>query len=191
MQESEPELRSDDTQSTKLTMADKVEGARRYKKEGNELYREKCPRKALGKYHRCLLYIKAIEMRKTLLPFMILDPEEMIPVETRDEVTRLKADCYNNLAACLLQMPKCDNNKVITYCDLVLAIKPRNVKAQYRKAVAHYNLGHYDVASKMLTNAGGLLKRSDADINKYLELCAQQEQQYDKECKKVYGKMFG
>lgn len=188
MAKCEPEL-GPENQSTKLTVVEKVEEARRYKKEGNELYKENRPKKALGKYHRCLLYIKAVEAQKTMLPFT-LETEEALPVELRDEVTRLKVDCYNNLAACLLQMPRCDNNKVITYCDLALAVNPGNVKAQYRKAVAHYNLGHYDVASEMLTNAGGLLKHSDANINKYLELCAQKEEQYNKECKKMYRKIF-
>lgn len=174
--------------STKMTMIEKVEQARQYKKEGNELYKENRPRQALGKYHRCLLYIKAVEEGKRL-PIMP-EPREVLPIQLKDEVMRMRADCYNNLAACLLQMPQCDHRKVITYCDLALAVDPRNVKAQYRKAVAHYNLGNYDVAAGILADAKRLLKHPDANINRYLELCAEKEKQYNKECKKLYEKMF-
>ncbi|CAN7994882.1 unnamed protein product, partial [Ixodes hexagonus] len=156
--------------------------------EGNELYKGNNPRQALGKYHRCLLYIKAVEEKKRLP--MMPEPQEVMPLQLKDEVMRMKADCYNNMAACLLQMPQCDNKKVITYCDLALAVNPSNVKAQYRKAVAHYNLANYDVATRILTDAKRLLKNPDANVNRYLELCAEKEKQYNKECKKRYEKMF-
>lgn len=72
--------------------------AEAFKAEGNELYKSKDYTKAAGKYHRALLYLRAIKSNE-LLPLAVLMPkEEPIPEEDQKRINQVMVDCYNNLA---------------------------------------------------------------------------------------------
>lgn len=72
--------------------------AEAFKAEGNELYKSKDYTKAVGKYHRALLFLRAINSNE-LLPLPIPMPkEEPISEEDQKRVDQVTVDCYNNLA---------------------------------------------------------------------------------------------
>ncbi|KAG0424419.1 hypothetical protein HPB47_028356 [Ixodes persulcatus] len=104
--------------------------------EGNELYKENRPRQALGKYHRCLLYIKAVEEGKRL-PIMP-EPREVLPIQLKDEVMRMRADCYNNLAV------TGDDKKAACKCE---------IRAHYADLVQHMATEKHVRNSRPLSSA--------------------------------------
>ncbi|KAL3872619.1 hypothetical protein ACJMK2_035834 [Sinanodonta woodiana] len=175
------------------------EKAQEYKSEGNDLYKEKNYRQAIKKYHRALLHLRGIGQMKSsgLTSFA---PEESIqqlgfskelPPETQREAISLQADCYNNLAACLIQVDTPNYQKIIEYCDRVLEISPGSAKALYRKGMSLYNLQKYEKALEALeqakcTDKGG----NDPAIKKYMHMCKQELDRQERELKKAYKSMF-
>lgn len=82
-----------------ISDAEKMEVAERFKKEGNELYKAKKYKGAIGKYHRAIIQLKAVGQNKSVGSIMGLSAEQTeTPVEILDQTNRLKGDCYNNLA---------------------------------------------------------------------------------------------
>ena len=85
---------------------DKLLSAKTFKAEGNELHKNKEFRKAIGKYHRALLQLKAIGQSKSAGLGAFMSDEDLesmgyssnVPEELQAEATQLLADCYNNLA---------------------------------------------------------------------------------------------
>lgn len=150
------------------------EHAKLCKQEGNELYNSQKIRPAIRKYHECLLYVRACQSKYDTA----VNPSP-IPVctEVKEQLDRLKADCYNNLAACLLLQPNCNYSRVVGYCDNVLRILPGNVKALFRKGVAHYHMGNYTTARSYLNDAKRLRKTPDEEITKYIKLCTEATEQ--------------
>ena len=87
-----------------LTTDEKLEKARHYKQQGNENYKAKSYKTAIGKYHRALLFLKGIESSKSgqaLLTGLAQQPAEKIPEDTLADMSALMCDCYNNLAGSL------------------------------------------------------------------------------------------
>lgn len=174
-------------QKTKVLL-EHVETARAFKKEGNERYTQKEIRQAMRCYHKCLLYIRAVLDVK--VPQFMRPSKEVLPAEVKEEVKQMRANCYNNLAACLLATPNGDSGRVITYCDNVLSEYPKNVKALYRKGVALYNLKNYDEAMRNLLEARHLVRSSDPDIATYINLCEQRIEEYKQQQKVRFEGMF-
>lgn len=135
--------------------------AKAHKEAGNEAYGKKNIKRAIVKYHAALLCIK------------LCNPKEQPGTAIKAQVERLRADCYNNLAACLLLQPNCDYSRVIEYCSNTLRVLPKNTKAMYRKGVAHYHLRNYSLARQYLDDAKKLRKVPDEEIEHYLKLCIQ------------------
>lgn len=90
--------------------SEKMELAKKFKSEGNECHKNKDYKRAVGKYHRALLQLKAIGSAKSagLGAFMSeksmeeLGYSQHVPEVLRIEVTKLTGDCYNNLAGEIL-----------------------------------------------------------------------------------------
>ncbi|XP_067134986.1 tetratricopeptide repeat protein 9C-like isoform X2 [Centruroides vittatus] len=89
-----------------ISVEEKLQTAKKFKEEGNNLYKSKNYKMAMGKYHRALLYIKGIEEhhQKDNLPSMFYQGNltqnntKSLSKNIQEEVKILKADCYNNLA---------------------------------------------------------------------------------------------
>ncbi|KAK8782812.1 hypothetical protein V5799_015841 [Amblyomma americanum] len=126
------------------------EHAKVCKQEGNELYKSQMIKPAIRKYHQCLLYVRACQSKYDTA---VHPPPVPVNAEVKEQLERLKADCYNNLAACLLLQPNCDYTRVVTYCDNALRILPGNVKALFRKGLAHYHMGNYSTARGYFNDA--------------------------------------
>lgn len=73
--------------------------AKSFKEEGNALFKGKMYKKAAGKYHRGLLYLKGIESKQNQLPFPFQNTEPVhLSSDDLAAVSALRVDIYNNLA---------------------------------------------------------------------------------------------
>jgi len=90
------------------------------------------------------MYIKGIEIDG--LPHPLRKTKVNVDQSILDQNKKLKLDCYNNLAACLLQLPEPMNDKVVFYCKFVIESCPSNDKAHFRMAQALHKLGDYEKA---------------------------------------------
>ncbi|XP_061644188.1 tetratricopeptide repeat protein 9C [Phyllopteryx taeniolatus] len=146
-----------------------LEEAGQMKTEGNAFYREKNIRAAVGRYHRALLVLRSLnsEVPLTLKGF---GPER--PALTSEQETFLRnteVDCFNNLAACLLQKENVDYVRVQEYSLRVLEKRPADAKALYRVGVATLELGDAQKAKHYLTQACKM-QPNDANVRRYLQI---------------------
>uniref|UniRef100_A0A8D0BSH9 Tetratricopeptide repeat protein 9A n=1 Tax=Salvator merianae TaxID=96440 RepID=A0A8D0BSH9_SALMN len=161
-----------------------------FKRQGAQCYKEKKCREAIGKYHRALLELKGLLLAQ--------DDEELpagpaaaaaAPVagQLSEEQKRLlqsiEIDCYNSLAACLLQAELVNYERVKEYCLKVLKKEGENFKALYRSGVAFYHLGDYDKALYYLKEARSR-QPTDTNVVRYIQLtemklsrCSQREKE--------------
>uniref|UniRef100_A0A3B4DQ89 Tetratricopeptide repeat domain 9B n=1 Tax=Pygocentrus nattereri TaxID=42514 RepID=A0A3B4DQ89_PYGNA len=123
--------------------ADALRRALDFKTQGTQCYRDKKYREAIGKYHRALLEMKG-------LCRALGDPDvgarSALTEEQKGAVESAELECYNSLAACLLQMELVNYERVKEYCLKVLRKEGENFKALYRSGVAYYHLGDYHKA---------------------------------------------
>ncbi|XP_078000979.1 tetratricopeptide repeat protein 9C-like [Glandiceps talaboti] len=153
-----------------------------FKMKGNQCYKNKEYKSAIGKYHRGLLYLKGIESNKDLqllqqnMGFLEQSQtgrqQSEMSEELKKRVKSVEADLYNNLAACLLQVPDPNYEKILHYCNCVLSQKPDNVKALYRRGIVLYHINAYEDSKESLLKAKSHCKGNiDPNIKKYLQLC--------------------
>jgi len=77
---------------------DKLQEAKRYKQAGNEHYKAGNVKKAIGSYHRALLYLRGIKKSEEDVPFLEKKKKSCIPIKIQEEITQLSSQCYNNLS---------------------------------------------------------------------------------------------
>ncbi|XP_069714268.1 tetratricopeptide repeat protein 9A [Phaenicophaeus curvirostris] len=156
-----------------------------FKSEGAQCYKDKKFREAIGKYHRALLELKAL-----LLPLGREPPGQRPPAaaaglseEQRRAVEAIEVDCYNSLAACLLQAELVNYERVKEYCLKVLQKEGENFKALYRSGVAFYHLGDFNKALYYLKEARSR-QPTDTNVIRYIQLtemklsrCSQREKE--------------
>lgn len=159
--------------STSMDADTKLAIAESYKVEGNQFYKEKNYRGAIRKYHQALLYLKALTMKHPLAEmspeFQSLDAQSSH--DNSSKITALTADCYNNLAACLLNTTDVNYEKVLEYSTMAADLSEGNAKALFRRGMALYHLRRYDDAFSSLQEAQNATSSSDPRIKKYLALC--------------------
>uniref|UniRef100_A0A8D2GW46 Tetratricopeptide repeat protein 9C n=1 Tax=Urocitellus parryii TaxID=9999 RepID=A0A8D2GW46_UROPR len=134
-------------------MEKRLQEAQLYKEEGNQRYREGKYRDAVSRYHRALLQLRGLDPS---LPSPIPNLGPQGPALTPEQENILhttQTDCYNNLAACLLQMEPVNYERVREYSQKVLERQPDNAKALYRAGVAFFHLQDYDQARHYLLAA--------------------------------------
>ncbi|XP_053240634.1 tetratricopeptide repeat protein 9A isoform X1 [Podarcis raffonei] len=171
-----------------------------FKSQGAQCYKEKKFREAIGKYHRALLELKGL----------LLAQEEDDDVGDGDPAASpsssssgggggglgrsltgeqsqllesIEIDCYNSLAACLLQAELVNYERVKEYCLKVLKKEGENFKALYRSGVAFYHLGDYNKALYYLKEARSR-QPTDTNVVRYIQLtemklsrCSQREKE--------------
>uniref|UniRef100_UPI0037E85839 tetratricopeptide repeat protein 9C n=1 Tax=Semicossyphus pulcher TaxID=241346 RepID=UPI0037E85839 len=166
-----------------------LEEAAQMKTEGNAFYREKNIRSAIGRYHRALLVLRGLDSDvmasvKGFGPGMpALTPEQEAVLRNT------QVDCYNNLAACLLQRQSVDYARVHEYSLRVLQWRPGDVKALYRAGVATLEMGDAQTAKQYLTQAHRE-QPNDANVKKHLQRA---EEKLNRELQKeraMYRGMF-
>ncbi|XP_012727725.2 tetratricopeptide repeat protein 9A [Fundulus heteroclitus] len=158
--------------------ADVVRRALDFKSQGTQCYKDKKYREAIGKYHRALLEIKGLcrvlgdpdpgsKSTPSLLP--TISKPSTLTDEQKGAMENAELECYNSLAACLLQMELVNYERVKEYCLKVLLKEGKNFKALYRSGVAYYHLGDYQKALYYLKESH---KQEPADTNaiRYIQL---------------------
>ncbi|KAM6393925.1 LOW QUALITY PROTEIN: tetratricopeptide repeat protein 9A [Pluvialis apricaria] len=168
-----------------------------FKSEGAQCYKDKKFREAIGKYHRALLELKALLLLLSQEPPGQRPPAAAattaataaaaaaggLSEEQRQAVEAIEVDCYNSLAACLLQAELVNYERVKEYCLKVLQKEGENFKALYRSGVAFYHLGDFNKALYYLKEARSR-QPTDTNVIRYIQLtemklsrCSQREKE--------------
>uniref|UniRef100_A0A8B9E0X7 Tetratricopeptide repeat protein 9A n=1 Tax=Anser cygnoides TaxID=8845 RepID=A0A8B9E0X7_ANSCY len=140
-----------------------------FKSEGAQCYKDKKFREAIGKYHRALLELKALLLLLSQEPGGQRPASAGLSEEQRQAVEAIEVDCYNSLAACLLQAELVNYERVKEYCLKVLQKEGENFKALYRSGVAFYHLGDYNKALYYLKEARSR-QPTDTNVIRYIQL---------------------
>jgi len=102
----------------KQTIEEKLEKALEFKELGNQYYKEGNYKAAAGKYHRAILYMKAIDNDLHGTPAFLqaasVDPNHAkhIKKEVEQKCIETNISVYNNLCACLLQQPESSAERI-------------------------------------------------------------------------------
>ncbi|XP_043540696.1 tetratricopeptide repeat protein 9C-like isoform X2 [Chiloscyllium plagiosum] len=128
----------------------------RYKAEGNEYYNQRRLREAISRYHWALMQLRGLDPSEPTPLYAFGDEKVKLSPEQTALLRDTECDCYNNLAACLLQSEKVNYNRVRDYCLKVLDRQADNAKALYRAGVALYYIRDYDRALHYLSEAAKL-----------------------------------
>lgn len=158
--------------------ADVVRRALDFKSQGTQCYKDKKYREAIGKYHRALLEIKGLcrvlgdpdsssKSPSSLLP--TISKSTTLTDEQKGAMENAELECYNSLAACLLQMELVNYERVKEYCLKVLNKEGKNFKALYRSGVAYYHLGDFQKALYYLKESHKQ-EPSDTNVIRYIQL---------------------
>ncbi|XP_074530070.1 tetratricopeptide repeat protein 9C [Halichoeres trimaculatus] len=184
----EPSLPGPGKTSAKPVWAS-LEEAAQLKTEGNAFYREKNIRSAIGRYHRALLVLRAFDP-DAMASLKVFGPG--LPALTPEQEAALRntqVDCYNNLAACLLQREKVDYARVREYSLRVLQWRPGDVKALYRAGVATLEMGDAQTAKQYLSQACRE-QPNDANVRKHLQRAEERLSRELQKEKAMYQGMF-
>lgn len=124
----------------KLSTAEKLDIANKYKNKGVSLYKE-------GLLHKQVLaFLMFSDAVKWLC---MIDPEES--KDSPNEVTTLKMQCYNNIA--LFHLHQHNYRLCISAATTLLSVDGGNVKALFRRSVANTELQNYELATEDLKAA--------------------------------------
>ncbi|KAM6159622.1 tetratricopeptide repeat protein 9C [Erethizon dorsatum] len=174
-------------------MEARLQEAQLLKEQGNQRYREGRFRAAAGRYHRALLQLRGLEPGPVPAPVPVPDLGPRAPTLTpaqEDALRNTQTACYNNLAACLLQMEPVNYERVREYSQKVLRRQPDNAKALYRAGVAFFHLQDYEQAQRHLL-AAVHRQPKDADVQRYLQLTQSELSSYHRKQRQLYVGMFG
>ncbi|CAG5866775.1 unnamed protein product [Menidia menidia] len=158
--------------------ADVVRRALDFKCQGTQCYKDKKYREAIGKYHRALLEIKGLcrvlgdpdAGSKSPCPLLpTISKPSTLTDEQKGAMEKAELECYNSLAACLLQMELVNYERVKEYCLKVLHKEGKNFKALYRSGVAYYHLGDFQKALYYLKESHKQ-EPSDTNVIRYIQL---------------------
>ncbi|XP_071963211.1 tetratricopeptide repeat protein 9C-like [Antedon mediterranea] len=175
------------------SVAEKIMQADLYKTEGNTLYKQKEYRKAIGKYHRALLFIKSLQQKANPLTQMLqISDQFVISDEMKEKMRIIEIGCYNNLSVCLLQGTQPNYDRIIEYSKFVTELDKKNVKAFYRQGLAYYYKHNFMASLESFNQAKqhsqGII---DPGIKKYIAKCESQLANQEEKTKKMYKNMFG
>ncbi|KAG5265909.1 hypothetical protein AALO_G00247680 [Alosa alosa] len=157
--------------------ADLVRRALDFKTQATQCYKDKKYREAIGKYHRALLEMKGLcrvlgdPDTGSKSPSSVLSTisKASLTEEQKGAVENAELECYNSLAACLLQMELVNYERVKEYCLKVLRKEGENFKALYRSGVAYYHLGDFNKALYYLKESHKQ-EPSDTNVIRYIQL---------------------
>ncbi|XP_055519744.1 tetratricopeptide repeat protein 9B [Leucoraja erinacea] len=170
----------------------KIQRAVGFKVEGNQCYREKKFREAIGKYHRALLQLKGVRSSQGRADGVseFRAGRAGLTEEQNRLIENTEIDCYDSLAACLLQSELVNYERVKEYCLKILGRHKDNFKAMYRAGIAFYHLGDCENALQYLKEAKDR-EPTDTNVFRYIQLteikmnrCSQREQEG---CKEMIG----
>ncbi|XP_034037910.1 tetratricopeptide repeat protein 9C [Thalassophryne amazonica] len=166
-----------------------LQQAIKLKAEGKAFYQDKKIRSSISRYHHALLIIRSLDADVMTYVKQFGPERPALTPEQYELLRNTQVDCYNNLAACLLQKKDVDYARVRDYSLRVLQWRPGDVKALYRAGVATLELGDAETAKKHLTQACRE-HPNDANVKKHLQRAEEKlSQELEKE-KAMYKGMF-
>ncbi|XP_071313123.1 tetratricopeptide repeat protein 9C isoform X1 [Trachinotus anak] len=166
-----------------------LEEAAQMKTQGNAFYKEKNIRSAIGRYHRALLVLRGLDS-DVMTSVKGFGPETPALTPEQEALLRnTQVDCYNNLAACLLQRQSVDYARVQDYSLRVLRWRPGDVKALYRAGVATLEMGDAQTAKQYLIQACRE-QPNDANVRKHLQRAEEKLNRELQKEKAMYRGMF-
>ncbi|XP_062380585.1 tetratricopeptide repeat protein 9C [Sardina pilchardus] len=175
--------------SERVRVDSQLQEAVRLKTEGNTFYRDKNIRSAIGRYHRALIVLRGLDSKVTSAVEGFGPKAPVLNSEQQELLRNTQIDCYNNLAACLLQRESVDYSRVQEYSLRVLELRPGDIKALYRAGVATLELGDAQSARQYLMQASRG-KPNDANVKRQLQRAEERlSKDYQKE-KALYKGMF-
>ncbi|XP_063046821.1 tetratricopeptide repeat protein 9C [Engraulis encrasicolus] len=172
-----------------VSVDSQLQQAVRLKTEGNVFYRDKNIRSAIGRYHRALIVLRGLDSKLTAAIAGFGAKVPVLNAEQQELLSNTQIDCYNNLAACLLQRESVDYARVQEYSLHVLELRPGDTKALYRAGVATLELGDAQSARQYLMKASRD-KPNDANVKRQLQRTEERlSKDYQRE-KALYKGMF-
>uniref|UniRef100_UPI00398F24C3 tetratricopeptide repeat protein 9B n=1 Tax=Pristiophorus japonicus TaxID=55135 RepID=UPI00398F24C3 len=163
-----------------------------FKTEGNQCYREKKFREAIGKYHRALLQLKGLRSNEASTAGLhaLSKAHLRLTEEQKRVIESTEIDCYDSLAACLLQSELVNYERVKEYCLKILGKHKDNFKAMYRAGIAFYHLGDCESALQYLKEAKNR-EPTDTNVFRYIQLTEikknRSTQREQEGCKEMIG----
>ncbi|XP_067875357.1 tetratricopeptide repeat protein 9B [Heterodontus francisci] len=170
----------------------KIQKAVGFKTEGNQCYKEKKFREAIGKYHRALLQLKGIRISEASAAEVntLSKTHIRLTEEQKRLIESTEIDCYDSLAACLLQSELVNYERVKEYCLKILGKHKDNFKAMYRAGIAFYHLGDCESALQYLKEAKDR-EPTDTNVFRYIQLTEikmnRSNQREQEGCKETIG----
>lgn len=137
------------------TPREKYDIAFKYKEAGVQLFKED---RCVDAFHK---FSKACKLLITLEPIFDLELEQTL----EDNINSLRLVLYNNMAGC--QLNRKNYEHTISLCTKVLQKDGNNVKALYRRGIAHGNLKDIEKAAADLKQAVSLEPHNRAAKEQY------------------------
>ncbi|XP_029055855.1 peptidyl-prolyl cis-trans isomerase FKBP62-like [Osmia bicornis bicornis] len=159
------------------TPEEKYSIALKYKKMGVHLFKE-C--RYVDAFHR---FSKACKILITLEPIHDLE----LDAKLESDINNLRLVLYNNMAGC--QLNRKNYEHTISLCTKVLDKENNNVKALYRRGVAHGNLNDVERAVNDLKIATALEPHNSALKEQFL-ICNKKLQEANQKFEDMVRKMF-
>jgi len=180
----------------KQTIEEKLAKAVEFKDLGNKFYKDGNYKAAAGKYHRAILYMKAIDNDLHGTPAFLqsasVDPNHAkhIKKEVEQQCIQTNISVYNNLCACLLQQPESSAERIKELAEVVIELDKSNEKAWYRHGQGCVRLKDFETARESFVKVSELSGGKNKDVGKWLRQCDKELEMRRSKEKKMYQEMF-
>eukprot|EP00984_Skeletonema_dohrnii_P035212 scaffold34695_cov222-Skeletonema_dohrnii-CCMP3373.AAC.2 len=146
-----------------MTTLQRIEEMKKFKLDGNALFKENRSHEALQMYQKALIYYEYC--------FDAVDCEKR-------ELEHVRLLCLLNAAACTLRLES--YKQCVEFCNEALEIDDKNPKAFFRRAKSHRLLNRYALAKNDLERTVELTEggKKCTDIQREMMLLQQCEEQY-------------
>jgi len=180
----------------KQTIEEKLAKAVEFKDLGNQFYKDGNFKAAAGKYHRAILYMKAIDNDLHGTPAFLqsasVDPNHAkhIKKEVEQQCIQTNISVYNNLCACLLQQPESSAERIKELAEVVIELDKSNEKAWYRHGQGCVRLKDFETARESFVKVSELSGGKNKEVGKWLRQCDKELEMRRSKEKKMYQEMF-
>lgn len=173
------------------SLQEKIAEAERLKTLGNDHFKNKDYKKAIGCYHKVFFFLNGIIDPKDEMAKYVSRPSELATKETLEKVNPLKVSTYLNMSQIYLYEGK--YSKAIEMTSKSLDIM-KSVKGFYRRGLAYIELNEFEKARKDLESVREMEKEQGVEKNEDLDqkflLIKHREKAYDDSLKKKFKNMF-
>jgi len=181
-------------ESPAMSVEEHLRQAEEYKEKGNSFYKAGELKKALGSYHKVLLYVKGLQLPPgdgsphDLSSATTTSSPNRVPKDRVADVQNLMQTTRLNMAACYLQVG--EFQKCVDACNDSLGIG-RTCKALFRRGQAYMELRNFAAAKTDLEAALELSSEDDATaVKQQLRRLKETESSADADERAQWAKMF-